>query len=125
MLQIFRNGGRAAHVINSIEDINELKSHVERSRSSFSHQKPAISTPIFPTSQPMPMLKKPPGVQPGSPILSRIPPLKRSFNNLSTICENEEVRELIAELKSRRNDKDALIDCDKINSRIAKCQVNY
>ena len=73
----------------------------------------------------MPMLKKPPGVQPGSPMSSRIPPLKRSFNNLSPVCENEEVRELIAELKSRKNDKYALIDCDKINGRIAKCQVNF
>ena len=58
----------------------------------------------------MPMLKKPPCVEPGTPMSSRRPQLKRSFNNLSPVCENTEVRELIAELKSSRNDNDALMD---------------
>ena len=37
-------------------------------------------------------------------------------------CENAEVRELIAELNSWRNDKDALMDCDGIKGRTAKCK---
>ena len=117
LLYVVQDGKRVSQVINSTQDILELKDVAEKSRKA--PKPPSAHTPIrnrHPATAtndietPMPSLVKPALIHPGTPLSLRIPPLKRNRTNLSPVEERKELRDILQEMKARISDSDALVD---------------
>ena len=108
LLYVVQDGKRVSQVINSTQDILELKDVVEKSRKApkppsahtpIQNRHPATATNDIET--PMPSLVKPALIHPGTPLSLRIPPLKRNRTNLSPVEERKELRDILQEMKAR------------------------
>ena len=117
LLYVVQDGKRVSQVINSTQDILELKDVAEKSRKApkppsahtpIQNRHPATATNDIET--PMPSLVKPALIHPGTPLSLRIPPLKRNRTNLSPVEERKELRDILQEMKARISDSDALVD---------------
>ena len=120
LVQIESDGMKRYLVLNSIQDIIELQPVAIKIEQKFNYPKklPQKQSQVYTTTAgsmevseviyrtPVPKLTKQPIFAPGTPLSTKKPSLKRMRDNF----ENSDYTNLMEELKSRRADKDELLD---------------
>ena len=109
IIHVEQEGVRTQHVINSLEDVMELKNMA------FKRKKPVMSTHTkLPMSDatnlktPMPTLERAQVVIPATPLTTRVPTMKRG--RVLTPTQDSDIKEFLEEIKARQSNKEELLD---------------